>query len=249
LHKLAENEVKYKNEQLQKSIAEKDKFFSIIAHDLRSPFNSFLGLTQMISEELNSLSQTEIQHIADNLKKSAGNLYTLLENLLEWSKMQRGQMDFNPVRFNLSHKIVNCTETVFGQANIKNIVITTDIPEKLELVADGHMFDTIIRNLVSNAIKFTPTGGKVIISADKKNDQSVEINVIDSGIGIPDEMKSKLFSVSEKTSRKGTNGEPSTGLGLLLCKEFIEKHKGKIRVASEQGKGSTFTITIPGFGI
>jgi signal transduction histidine kinase len=202
----------------------------------------------MISEELNSLSQTEIQHIADNLKKSAGNLYTLLENLLEWSKMQRGQMDFNPIRFNLLHKIMNCTETVLGQANIKNIVITTDIPEKLELVADAHMFDTIIRNLVSNAIKFTPVGGKVIISADKKNDQSVEINVIDSGIGIPDDMKSKLFNLSEKISRKGTNGEPSTGLGLLLCKEFIEKHKGRIRVTSEQGNGSTFTITIPGSG-
>jgi PAS domain S-box-containing protein len=244
--KQRQEEIILKNYTLQAMNAEKDKFFSIIAHDLRSPFNSFLGLTQMISDELSSLPQSEIQLIADSMKKSASNLYSLLENLLEWSKMQRGHMDFNPVRFNLSLKIKNCTETVFGQANIKNIIIRTVIPEKLELVADAHMFETIIRNLVSNAIKFTPEGGKVIISADILSDQSVEINVIDSGIGIPDEMKSKLFSISEKTSRKGTSGEPSSGLGLLLCKEFIEKHNGKIRVTSEQGKGSTFTIIIPG---
>ena len=109
------------------------------------------------------------------------------------------------------------------------------------------MIETVIRNLVSNAIKFTPVGGDVIITAERKVDQSTEINVIDSGIGMPAEMKNKLFHISEKTSRQGTEGEPSTGLGLLLCKEFIEKHNGKIRVTSEPGNGSTFSIIIPGF--
>jgi PAS domain S-box-containing protein len=244
LRKLAENEVKCKNAQLQKSNAEKDKFFSIIAHDLRSPFNHFLGFTKIISDELSSLSQSEIQQIADNMRKSATNLYALLENLLEWSKMQRGQMDFKPERFKLNKRIKNCVDLITGPASAKDISISFDIPEEYELVADQHMFDTVIRNLVSNAIKFTSPGGSIIISAKSVENNNTEIRVIDSGIGMNAELLSKLFRLDQQTSRKGTEGEPSTGLGLLLCKEFIEKHNGKIWAESEGGKGSTFFFTI-----
>jgi PAS domain S-box-containing protein len=241
--KLRQEEIILKNDLLQALNAEKDKFFSIIAHDLRSPFSSFLGLTQLISDELGSLSQKEIKNMADNMRKSAKNLYTLLENLLEWSKMQRGQMDFNPVRFNLLKRIKNCTEMVFGQANIKNVVLSTDISENLEIVADEHMFDTVIRNLVSNAIKFTPVGGRISISARLSGKDRVEIRISDTGIGMSPDLLSKIFKLDQQTSRKGTAGEPSTGLGLLLCKEFIEKCGGEIWAESEVGKGSTFHFT------
>jgi PAS domain S-box-containing protein len=248
VRKLAENEVKCKNEQLQKSIAEKDKFFSIIAHDLRSPFNSFLGFTQMISDEQSSLSKSEIQLIANRMRKSATNLYTLLENLLEWSQMQRGQMDFKPEIFILHQRVKNCVELILGSANAKNIVIHFDIPEKYEIVADKHMFDTVIRNLVSNAIKFTLAGGRIIISATLAENGKVEIRVTDSGIGMNPELLSKLFRLDQQTRRNGTDGEPSTGLGLLLCKEFIEKHNGEIWVESIEKQGSTFYFSLPSGG-
>jgi PAS domain S-box-containing protein len=245
LRKLAENEVKCKNVQLQRSNAEKDKFFSIIAHDLRSPFNSFLGFTQIISDELSTLSQTEIQNMADNMRKSAKNLYTLLENLLEWSKMQRGQMDFNPVSFILLQRVTSCVELIAGQATAKEINLSFDIPETWEIVADRHMFDTVIRNLVSNAIKFTPRGGRIIVGAKQAGNDMIEIRIADSGIGMNPELLSNLFRLEQQTGRKGTEGESSTGLGLLLCKEFIEKHNGKIWVESIEGHGSTFYVSLP----
>jgi PAS domain S-box-containing protein len=243
LRKLAENEVKFKNEQLLKLIAEKDKLFSIIAHDLRSPFNSFLGLTQMISEEFNSLQQSEIQRIVNNMKESASNLYALLENLLEWSAMQRGHMDFKPEKFPLYQRVKNCVDMIIGPATSENITITCDIPEKYEIIADKHQFDTVIRNLVSNAIKFSPSGTTINISAKSFKKEMIEISVKDSGIGMSTELLSKLFRIDQDTSRKGIHGEPSTGLGLLLCKEFIEKNGGTLRVESTEGAGSIFSFT------
>jgi len=121
--------------------------------------------------------------------------------------------------------------------------VTLHIPDQLEVIADNHMFDAVIRNLVSNAIKFTPAGGKVSVSADNDSDRFIEVKINDSGIGMTHEMRDKLFLLNEKTRREGTEGEPSTGLGLLLCKEFIEKHNGKIWVESEVGKGSSFSFT------
>ena len=244
--KQAENEVKFKNEQLLKSISEKDKLFSIIAHDLRSPFNSFLGLTQMISEEFNSLKQSEIQRLVNNLKESASNLYALLENLLEWSAMQRGHMDFNPGRFLLYQRVKSCVDMIIGPATSENIAITYNIPEKYEIIADKHQFDTIIRNLVSNAIKFSPSGTRINISAKSYKKGMIEVSVKDSGIGMSAELLSKLFRIDQDPGRKGIHGEPSTGLGLLLCKEFIEKNGGTIRVESKEGAGSTFSFTTNG---
>jgi signal transduction histidine kinase len=243
--KLAEEEITLKNELLQTINAEKDKFFSIIAHDLKGPLSAFLGATQILSDEIQNMSLEEIKEITFNMKDSASNLYGLLENLLEWSRLKRGLMDFIPERLKVSQVITQSIEVLKESARKKSININYSFPEDLEIFADRHMLETVIRNLVSNAIKFTPAYGVVIISSYIKSDQSIEINVIDSGIGISPELRAKLFHISEKTSRQGTEGEPSTGLGLLLCKEFIEKHNGKIHVVSEPGNGSTFTFTLP----
>ncbi|MCX6255305.1 MAG: PocR ligand-binding domain-containing protein [Bacteroidia bacterium] len=243
--KLAEEEIKLKNELLQAINAEKDKFFSIIAHDLRSPLSAFVAATQILTEEIQTMNIEEIKEITVSMKTSAENIFNLLENLLEWSRLRRGGMEFVPEKFNLKIKIGECIDVLSESARKKEIEIAVLIPDELEVYADNHMFDSVIRNLISNAIKFTPVGGKVSVAAYTISDHFVEIKIRDSGIGITPELKSKLFLLSEKTSRNGTEGEPSTGLGLLLCKEFIEKHGGKISVESEVGKGSTFRFTIP----
>jgi len=245
--KKAEEEINFKNNQLQTLNAEKDKFFSIIAHDLRGPLSAFVAATQIISEEIKSMSVEEIEDITNSMKTSATNIYSLLENLLEWSRLRRGGMDFIPVKLDLNAIVNECINILSESARKKEIKIETYIPEGTEVFADNHMFETIIRNLVYNAIKFTSKGGIVKIAAAKKDDIATEITVSDTGIGIPPELKNKLFQLDEKTSRPGTDGEPSTGLGLLLCKEFIEKHGGEIWVESEQGNGSVFTFTIMQF--
>ena len=243
-NKLAEEEIKLKNELLQIINSEKDKFFSILAHDLRGPLSAFVSATQIIAEEIQTMGIEEIKEITLSMKTSATNIYSLLENLLEWSRLRRGVMDFIPEKINLKKKIEECVAVLSESARKKGIEILISIPEVIDVLADSLMFDTVIRNLISNAIKFTPVGGKVTLTAGYIEDHIVEIKISDSGIGMTPELKVKLFLLNEKTSRKGTEGEPSTGLGLLLCKEFIEKHNGKIRVESEVGKGSTFSFTI-----
>lgn len=243
-NKLAEEEIKLKNELLQIINSEKDKFFSILAHDLRGPLSAFIAATEIITEEIQTMRIEEIKEITLSMKTSATNIYSLLENLLEWSRLRRGVMDFIPEKIKLKKKIEECIEILSESARKKGIEILISIREVIDVLADRHMFDTIIRNLMSNAIKFTPVGGKVTITAGYIEDHIVEIKISDSGIGMPPELKDKLFLLNEKTSRKGTEGESSTGLGLLLCKEFIEKHNGKIWVESEVGKGSTFSFTI-----
>jgi PAS domain S-box-containing protein len=245
-HKQAEEEIKLKNEQLQTINAEKDKFFSIIAHDLRSPLSAFVAATQILAEEIRTMNMEEINEITLSLRTSATNIYTLLENLLEWSRLRRGGLDFIPEKLNLKEKVNDCIDVLSESARKKEIKINVSIPDELDIYADNHMFDTVVRNLVSNAIKFTPVGGKVSVEAVCNNDHLVEVKVRDSGIGMTPELKDKLFLLSERTSRPGTEGELSTGLGLLLCKEFIEKNDGKIWVESEVGKGSTFSFTIRG---
>jgi len=242
--KKAEEEINSKNTQLQTLNAEKDKFFSILAHDLRGPLSAFVAATQIISEEIQNMDVEEIKDITNSMKTSASNIYSLLENLLEWSRLRRGGMDFIPVKLDLNNSVNECINILSESARKKEIKIYTSIPDGTQIFADNHMFETIIRNMVSNAIKFTNKGGMVKIEAVKKENLSTEIKITDTGIGMSPELKGKLFQIDEKTSRPGTDGEPSTGLGLLLCKEFIEKHGGKIWVESEQGKGSIFTFTI-----
>ena len=243
--KRTEEEIKRKNEELQLVNAEKDKFFSIIAHDLRSPFNAFLGFTRMMVEDLHSLRLDEIQKIALTMRKSATNLFSLLENLLEWSLLQRGVTTFNPVSVSLMSKISESLESALELADKKEIEISYNIPEDLVVFADENMLGSILRNLSSNAVKFTLNGGKVAINAKPIPDNLVEIFVKDTGIGMNQEMMGNLFQLDIDTSRTGTDKEPSTGLGLIICKEFVEKHGGKIWIESEEGKGSTFYFTLP----
>ncbi len=243
--KKAEAQIKLKNEELSKINSEKDRFFSIIAHDLRGPFNGFLGLSKLLAEDLPHLTQEEIKKMAGSMRDSATNLFRLLENLLEWSRLQRGITSFEPGQFLLMPMIAETMRPVMGEANKKEIEIRYKIPSDLEVFADEYMLASTIRNLASNAVKFTTKGGKVTISAKTTPGNSVEFSVRDTGIGMSPQMVDDLFRLDVQTNRRGTEDEPSSGLGLLLCKDFIEKHGGKIWVESEEGKGSTFYFTLP----
>ena len=245
VRKQAEEEIKRQNNELHQINAEKDKFFSIIAHDLRSPFSAFLGFTQMMVEELDNMTLKDIQKIAVSMRKSATNLFKLLENLLEWSRLQRGVITFDPVLFLLKDKILENLSMVLESVNKKEIRFDYNVPEDLKVYADENMFWGIIRNLSSNAVKFTPKSGKVTVAAKSLDNNWVEISVEDTGIGMNQEMVKNLFKLDMDTSRKGTENESSTGLGLIICKEFIEKHGGKLWVESKENKGSTFYFTLP----
>ena len=236
------------SKELQELNATKDKFFSIIAHDLRSPFVGLLGLSQIMAEDAKTMTSETVEELSGMLYKSATTLFRLLENLLEWARMQQGVISFNPERFLLIAKVLECLELVRDSSRNKDIETVANVPSDLEVFADVRMFETVIRNLVSNAVKFTPTGGKVIVSARMSEGNSVEINVRDSGIGMAKELMSDLFKINVKTGRDGTGGEPSTGLGLIICKDFIEKHGGKIWVESEPEQGSVFNFTMPANG-
>ena len=238
-------ELEMQNDELSKLNTEKDKFFSILAHDLRGPFGSFLGLTKILAEELPEMKQKEIIEIADSLRESATNIYYLLENLLDWSRMQRGLIEFNPEKAAFAEVINSSIESLSNLARIKKQEILLQVPENLFVKTDVFMLETILRNLILNAIKYSYPGGKIHISARALQNKLVEIAIEDSGTGIDDELMSKLFSLNGQKGEVGTEGEPSTGLGLLICKEFIEKIGGKIRAESTVGKGSTFIFTLP----
>ncbi|MEI7501519.1 MAG: PAS domain S-box protein [Bacteroidota bacterium] len=245
LRKQAEEEINRKNKELVKILAEKNKFFSIIAHDLRSPFHAFLGFTRMMVEDLPSMRLDEVQKIALTMRSSATNLYRLLENLLSWAQMQRGLTPFQQESFALLPRIKEIIQSTTEQAGKKAIEIDLVIPENLSVFADPDMFEASIRNLISNAVKFTNHGGKITILAKPVADNFIEISVSDTGIGMNNDLIRDLFRLDVQTSRKGTDGEPSTGLGLIICKDFIEKNGGDLWVESEEGKGSTFYFTLP----
>ncbi|MCX6278819.1 MAG: HAMP domain-containing sensor histidine kinase [Bacteroidetes bacterium] len=232
-------------EKLLKVNAEKDNFFSIIAHDLRSPFNGFLGLTYLLTEEFHNMSEAELMEISLTLRKSATNMYTLLENLLEWSRVQRGIIKFAPEPFVLFDLTARAIEPIVESARNKKISISLNFSDDISVFADLHMAETIIRNLVSNSVKFTHQGGHIIIDAIQKPDDIIQIKVQDNGIGMNDGLRNKLFNINEVVKKPGTDGEPSSGLGLIICKEFVDKHKGLIWVESEEGKGTSVIFTLP----
>ena len=231
--------------ELRELNATKDKFFSIIAHDLRSPFNAFLGFTQIMAEEMDSMTRQEIKTIVASMRKSATNVYSLLENLLEWSMMQRGITKMDQVPVHVEHRVAKNLEILLEAARRKEIEISLDIPGDMTVRADVHMFDTVIRNLVFNAVKFTPRNGKIMISAKQSGAGMAEVAVGDTGIGMDKELIGKLFMINEQSRRSGTDGEPSIGLGLFICRDFIEMHGGRIWADSEPGTGSTFHFTLP----
>jgi len=243
--KQAEEQLRLNNEQLIKLNTEKDIFFSVIAHDLRGPFGSFLGLTEIMADEQSGLTINEIHSLAWKMKNSSTNIYTLLENLLHWAKIRQEQVPLNMIKIGLL-SLINQNKTVFKeQVESKGIDIICDISDNFEVYSDTNILQIVTRNLVSNAIKFTPKGGKITISAKITKDNFVEIAIKDNGIGMDKELVERLFRLDVRTGRVGTDGEPSSGLGLILCRDFIEKLGGKLWVESEVEKGSVFYFTIP----
>jgi PAS domain S-box-containing protein len=224
--------------------ATKDKFFSIIAHDLRSPFQSILGFTDLLVSEDEDVSPEEQKRFLHLIHGSARQAYALLENLLLWARSQRGTLDYNPEDFNLSLRAEEVTALLSVQASKKNISLVSQIPDSLTVHADPQMIQTVLRNLISNALKFTNPGGKVEVNASLA-DGMVRVSITDNGVGIPEKLLPGIFKVESKNSTPGTANEKGSGLGLVLCREFVEKNKGKISVESRVGSGSTFTFTIP----
>ena len=242
--KKAEDEIRRKNKELEKLNLEKDKFFSIISHDLRSPFNGILGLTNLMATDIQQLTRDEIQEISLNLNKSANNFYRLLTNLLEWARMQGRITEYNPEKILLKNFIFEIINLFTETANKKDIKFEYAAVDGIEVTTDRFMLDTILRNLVSNSLKFTNKGGKIVITAKAENNKT-EITVKDTGIGMSKDILDNLFKIdSKQLSRYGTDNEPGTGLGLILCKEFIDRHNGELRVKSEEGAGSEFTIVL-----
>nr|WP_315150059.1 tetratricopeptide repeat-containing sensor histidine kinase [uncultured Flavobacterium sp.] len=233
-----------KNKEISSINKQKDKFFSIIAHDLRGPFSGFLGLTELLAEDIESMDKEEIQFAAVNMKSSAHNLNRLLDNLLEWSRMEQGLVPFSPKKHNLLKAVKESTATLQDTADKKNIFIETVINESLEIYADHHILQSVIRNILSNAIKFTPREGTIKIQG-KQEAYGTMISISDTGIGMDAKMLENIFQLDVKNNRKGTEDEPSSGLGLILCKEFIEKHGGQIWIESTEEKGSTVNFSIP----
>ena len=231
--------------QLSKSNAEKDKFFSIISHDLRSPLSGIMGLAETVTTYFEKYSREDILDSVSTLLGTSKHLYKLLDNLLLWSRVQRGVMEFMPDSVSFSSISKSVIELLKYNAMQKGIELIDKIPEELYVFTDLNMANTILRNLVSNAIKFTTCGGTITIHSDISSSNFAEIKVTDTGVGMSQEIIDKLFRLDTHHTSLGTASEQGTGLGLILCKEMAEKNGGSIRVESEEGKGTTFAFTIP----
>lgn len=239
LRRLKESEL-----NLKELNATKDRFFSIIGHDLRNPLNALLGFSELISGNTRHYTLEEIRKYNKIINDSARNMHQLIENLLDWSRSQAGNIDFSPKHINLL-PVIKDIQNIFNiQISKKNISVRSNIPDNLNVFADKNLLSTILRNLISNAIKFTPPGGHITISA-QKSDGSVDISVSDTGIGMTRDQIDNLFHLDTNLIKTGTSEEKGTGLGLILCKEFVDVHKGTLRIESEPDNGSIFTFSLP----
>lgn len=232
------------NEQLGEINSTKDKFFSIIAHDLKSPFFGLMGYSQILSEEYDELKEDEKKAYIGNLYDLTKSSFRLLENLLEWSRLQTGKMDYNPANYNVHNVLFPTLDLLAKTALNKRISMDIQIDEELEVKADKYMLQAVVRNLISNSIKFTQPNGNIIVRA-KDTKESIVITVEDDGVGMSRDVVGSLFKIEKNISTKGTANEQGTGLGLLLCKEMVELHNGKIWVESKEGEGSKFFISLP----
>jgi two-component system, sensor histidine kinase and response regulator len=245
LLKQKSDQVKEYTIELEKLNATKDKFFSIIAHDLRNPFTGLLMTSQALLRNIRKLDINELEDYIKEFYITAKRGNELLENLLEWSKSQRGKITFIPIDLKLKAITDECIGLISHQANAKKITMLNEVPDNLVLKTDENLVKTVIRNLLTNAVKFTFENGSIKIRSLMQK-SFAEISVIDNELGISQELQDKLFRIDGSTiSRQGTKNETGTGLGLIVCKEFIDKIGGKIWVESEEGKGSTFKFTIP----
>ncbi|MGE5683004.1 MAG: ATP-binding protein [Bacillota bacterium] len=238
--KLAESEAK-----LRELNAGKDKYFSIISHDLRSPFNALLGITDFLLKDYDSLSQDEIKNFLRSLYHSTRNVFHLLEDLLQWSRIQTGRLEINPANFRIDTLVSSNISLLAGNAVKKNIQIINEVNTPCSVYADENMISSVFQNLLSNAIKFTNPGGKISVSSDFEDDGLLKLTLIDNGIGISKELQSRLFKIETNHSTLGTLQEKGTGLGLIISKEFVEINGGKLTVRSEINAGTAFSFTLP----
>ena len=233
-----------KNDQLKDLNSTKDKLFSIISHDLRSPFNTILGFEELLINNYHEFSDDERKNMINQLHKTSNQTYDLVENILNWARIQTRNIKYEPNKFNLKEFFTRKFDLYEKIAENKGISLLNMLDENLNVYTDVNFLETILRNLINNAIKFTPSGGTVQITADSGQNEII-ISVNDSGIGMTKDQIETLFHIEKNKSTGGTNGEKGSGLGLILCKEFIEEYKGTITVKSDPDKGSTFSFTVP----
>jgi len=232
-------------EELEKINQEKNKFFSIIAHDLRSPFTGLIGFSALLKDGAETYPPEKIKKFAGHIHKSSTSIFKLLENLLEWSRLQMNRVSVSPVSLALGETTLQVFNVLHAVAAEKGIELSESGTPPI-VFADPPMVEAVIRNLINNAIKFTPQGGTIEVQYESDEDSNTATTrIIDSGIGMDSETAAKLFDITENVSTRGTEGEEGTGLGLLLCAELVTRNKGKITVESTPGKGSTFTFTLP----
>jgi PAS domain S-box-containing protein len=242
--KNGESKVLRMNEQLQGALAEKDKFFSIIAHDLKSPMTGFIWVAKELVDNVDYFSANELRKVAVSMKESAEKLFSLLENLLEWSRLNRGMIKLEPDEFGLEDLILMTIELLRTVAEQKEIALRCTVPSDLKVFVDQRMLNMVLRNLLSNAIKFSNPDSSVSIEATQ-DEAMVVIAVQDNGVGMDRDAAAKIFSLDKVTSRIGTKGELGSGIGLVLCKEYVEMHGGRIWVESTPDQGSTFKFSLP----
>jgi signal transduction histidine kinase len=242
--KIADETIVQRNTELRQLNIDKDRFISILGHDLKSPFNGLLGFSELLTKNIRKYDIDKIENFANQINTTAQSTFKLLEDILMWARAQQDSIVFQPQTLNLSTTCENILELLKPSAYAKGISMSFTNSDPINVYADANMLSTVLRNLVSNAIKFTNSDGSININAEQ-NSENVTISVSDNGVGIPPENLEKLFDISEVLTTKGTEKETGTGLGLLLCKEFVEKHGGKIWVESEEGKGSDFKFTLP----
>lgn len=239
-----EDQVIKRTEELRLANATKDKFFSIIAHDLKSPFNALLGLSEIMIENWHEISDEEKIEFTKDIHYSSKRTYSLLKNLLDWTRSQTGRIKVEASEFCPAQIVEDNLKLLAQHAERKQITLVNNVDKSFRCFADKNMISTVFRNLISNAIKFTKPEGKITVSS-KEEGNLYKFCVCDNGIGMPQQTLSELFKLNNKTQREGTSNESGTGLGLLLCKEFTEKNKGNISVESKVNEGSTFCITLP----
>jgi signal transduction histidine kinase len=237
--------LKLQTEELQKLNVAKDKFLSIIAHDLKNPFNAIIGFSDLMINSFSELDDETLLQGLHTIESASKHAFKLLENLLIWCQSQTGQHYYRPELLNLNSQLAESLKIIESTASMKGITIVKSVKNSIEIFADKNMIDFVLRNLILNAIKFSHKGEKVIINAVAA-DQEVKVSVIDNGVGIALENQTAIFNIDKHTITLGTDNEQGTGMGLILCKDFIKMHNGTIGVESSPGKGSTFTFTIPG---
>ncbi|MCW8915159.1 MAG: HAMP domain-containing histidine kinase [Magnetovibrio sp.] len=240
---LAENYAMAK-EELEQLNQEKNKFFSIIAHDLRSPFTSLMGFTNLLQSQADKMAPEQVKDYAETINNSATRVFKLLENLLDWARLQMDRVENHPQVFSLNEIGMKTVDVLGPVATDKGLTLK-ETGHNQTAFADPDMIDTVIRNLVNNAIKFTPSGGTITIGYQTTPGEMARVYVRDTGVGMKTDVVNKIFKLADNVTTKGTDGEGGTGLGLMLCKELVERNGGQIEIDSEPGKGSTFSFTLP----